>query len=235
MKSRYSMLTLAAMLICAAPGAHAATVYIDGSSNIFGAGHAAPPAPSGGGAGILPTLFAFPAAPAQVLTFSSVTGAVTCCSSTFNGPDGGVEASGTTDILSYGGVAGVKDDSHTMFLVGVFLGSNEPVDPAPARLDFSVGALGEHFASLAPAIGQVFYVGDGLTGTGGGATQQFLVPSTATRLYLGFADAFDFGSPTGLPGFYGDNSGTILAILDVSGLPTPTRARSWGTLKVRYR
>ena len=59
-------------------------------------------------------------------------------------------------------------------------------------------------------IGQVFFIGDGLTGTGSGAIQTFAVPDAATRLFLGVADAFAFGSdlPGGRdPGFFDDNSG----------------------------
>lgn len=228
---------LLAMLCLVAPVSASNIVYVDGSSNIYGAGHAIPPAPGGGGGGILPTLASFVAGAGQVLTFSSITGGVRCCgpASAINPPDGGTNASGTTDILPYGGISGVKDDAHTMFLVGVFLDDSEPSGTPPPALDFSPAAIGEHFGSLSPAIGQVFYVGDGLTGTFAGATQQFVVPATATRLYLGFADAFEFGSPTGEPGYYGDNSGTIQAILDVRPLATPARTGSWGKLKLIYR
>jgi hypothetical protein len=49
---------------------------------------------------------------------------------------------------------------------------------------------------------QVFFIGDGRTGTGSGNSQQFMIPFRATRLYLRFADASGF---QGNPGFYGDN------------------------------
>ncbi len=215
------------------------TVVVSGQANIFGAGHALPPAPGGGGAGVLPPSLIFAAAPAQQLVFANVTGTMSCCGSLAdiaNGPDGGSNASGTTDILSWNGIAGIVDGSHTMFLVAVFLDDNEPADPAPARLDFSAGMLGENFFTLAPELGQVFYVGDGLTGTGAGATQTFAVPPTATRLFVGIADADQFGNPTSLPGFYGDNLGTFTADFLIQPFdPTPVHAGSWGKLKSTYR
>jgi hypothetical protein len=229
------LLFAGALAVLAVP-VSANTLVVPGSANIFGAGHAAPPEPGSGGAGSLPPTFSFAALGGQVLTFSGVFGSVSCCNSAQTGPDGGPFASGTTDITSYGGIAGVIDSQHTMFLVGVFLDASEPADPAPACLDFSTGQLGENFVVLAPAIGQVFYIGDGLTGTGTGATQSFLVPATATRLQLGFADAQEFGDPTSAPGFYGDNTGQVTAIFDVvPPLVVPTLPASWGRLKISYR
>ncbi|MEO5989480.1 MAG: hypothetical protein ABIU54_13295 [Candidatus Eisenbacteria bacterium] len=223
-----------------AAAASAADLTVPGQANIFGAGHAVPPAPGGELGGVLPPSYSFAAGAGQVLTFSSVTGTVTCCSSDLitygTGPDGGPWATGTTDITSYGGVSGIVHGSRTMFLVGVFLTEAEPTDPAPARLDFSAGAYGDGFSAIAPAIGQTFFVGDGMTGTGTGLTQQFMVPSNATRLYLGFADAADFGAPSSAPGYYGDNAGQLMALLDVT-TPQPTASRNgtWGRLKTIYR
>ena len=218
----------------------AAVLAIDGQANIFGAGHASPPAPGGESPGQSPPGYTFTAAPGQVLNFSSVTGIVTCCESNLGaygtGPDGGPHASGDTDITSFGGVSGILHSSRTMFLVGVFLDANEPVDPAPARLDFSGGAIGDDFTVLSPEIGQTFFVGDGLSGTGSGLTQQFIVPPSATRLYLGFADAADFGAPSSAPGYYGDNAGQLSAIFSITDIgATATRRSTWGTLKTSYR
>lgn len=233
---RPSPLALACVLVLAASPAFAATLVVPGTANIFGAGHAAPPAPGGGAPGTLPPMVTFTAASGQILTFSGVSGTVSCCNSSMTGPDGGPYASGTTDITGTGGISGVRDDQHTMFLVGLFLTDAEPADPAPPALDFSAGQLGENFVALAPQVGQLFYVGDGLTGTGTGATQSFLVPPTATRLYLGFADALEFGDPVSPPGYYGDNLGQLVAVLDVvPPVVVPTRAHTWGRLKIAYR
>jgi hypothetical protein len=60
----------------------------------------------------------------------------------------------------------------------------------------------------------MFFVGDGLTGTGSGDTQIFHVPDTATRLFLGFSDRH--ASTPDLPGWYGDNSGSITLTVEQS-------------------
>jgi hypothetical protein len=174
------------------------------------------------------------------LTIISATGTVACDtdSSHNNGPDGGKHGTAATHICSYDGVSGImygpelEPKGKTMFLVGVFLGDAEPQDPAPPRLDFSETALTEHFLSLSPRLGQVFFIGDGLTETGSGTTQVFDVPDEATRLFLGFADSYDFGhfacdcasrsscadEKDSMPGYYGDNTGILhvtLAFEDV--------------------
>lgn len=172
----------------------------------------------GGGVGNVPTA-TFPVIAGQAITFSGVTGSWSCCSggSTFNGPDGGPFAGGSTDLSPIDGhIAGIRDTSHTMFLVGLFLGSSLPT-VRPSRLDFSTTGLTESFTTLSPAPGQVFYIGDGLTGTGSGSTQTFIVPAGAVTLYLGVADGFDF---TGLPGFYGDDVGSVSGTVSGSN-PVP--------------
>ena len=195
--------------------AHAETIGVDAQANIFGAGHitpSVPPAIPPGTVGTLPPGFSFPAGPGKTLKFSSITGTLNCCSfdsqeppagPTVNGPDGGPFASGSTDINAIGGISGLIHGNRSMFLVGVFLDDTEPTDPAPARLDFTGN---DNFPVLFPLLRQVFFIGDGLTGTGTGSVQQFRVPATATRLFLGFVDAMDFH---GDPGFYDDNLGEL--------------------------
>jgi len=165
--------------------------------------------------GVLPPAYSFIPQANQVLKFSSITGLVT-----YNGGGNYYGAEGwssLTDILSYAGIAGIISDRR-MFLVGVFLNNNEPSDPAPIRLDFRQTALTESFTELYPDLNQTFFIGDGLTGVGTGVPQRFHVPATATRLFLGFADGSDFN---GLPGLYGDNSGTVTAIFDISAATPP--------------
>jgi hypothetical protein len=220
--SRPVVATLLAAVLAAPVLAGAQALTVPGTANLFGAGHAAAPNPGGGGAGTLPPFVTFLAGPGKVLRFSAVGGSVSCCSGggTFNGPDGGPFASGSTDVTSFGGIAGLINADATMFLAGLFLDGSEPVDPAPTRLDFSSGALGTSFASLAPAIGQTFFIGDGRVGSGG-AVQSFLVPATATRLFLGFVDSFDFGSPTSPPGYYSDNVGELDTRFSISPTAVP--------------
>ena len=59
-------------------------------------------------------------------------------------------------------------------------------------------------------LNRIFYIGDGLTERNTGALQKFYVPEGATRLFIGFADAFSY---QGLPGSYGDNMGSIKATI----------------------
>ena len=83
----------------------------------------------------------------------------------------------------------------TMFLVGVFTDSSSAKPPGPKRLDANDPK------NLTPELFQSFFIG---TGKG----KQIQVPSTATRLILGFADAYSF---TGAPGSYDDNVGELTA------------------------
>jgi hypothetical protein len=81
-------------------------------------------------------------------------------------------------------------------LVGVFVGPGGPSGPAPANLNFTgAGGIGTAFASLSPDLDQLFFIGDGLTGTGTGDIQQFFAPVGATTLYLAVSDSV--GSSTG--------------------------------------
>ncbi|WP_431267801.1 hypothetical protein [Dankookia sp. P2] len=91
-------------------------------------------------------------------------------------------------------------------LVGVFLDGHEQDagHHAPATLDFT--SIGENFASLAPALDQPFFVGDGLDSAG--HTQAFLVPDAARILVLGVLDGTGFHDAAGA---YADNSGFVTA------------------------
>lgn len=222
--SKGALILAVSVLNCSV--ASASMVTIGGQSNIFGAGHAAPPM-GVLGSGLLPPVFSFSAGAGQVLTFSSVSGSVRIDNDNnpgySNGPDGGTLYT-STNVSSVGGISGVVHDAKTMFLVGVFLDGSEPVDPPPSTLNFSASALGENFATLAPSLRQVFFIGDGLTGTGSGSVQQFYVPTNATRLYMGFADAYD-GTIGGAPGYYIDNDGELIATFEISSVaavPEPT-------------
>jgi hypothetical protein len=118
----------------------------------------------------------------------------------------------TGDVLNmvadYGtGISGPMD-VQTSGLVGVFIGSSVPSGPAPAQLDDGIS-----FTSLAPGLDQIFWIGDGLTGTGTGSVQSFLAPSGATRLYLGVVDGF---------GWY-NNPGVIdVTISGATSVPEPS-------------
>jgi len=139
------------------------------------------------------------------------------------------------DMASAGGVSGMllyeSDPAarRVMFLSGVFTSGSVPQAPAPAALNFSGSfggsPLGTAFASLSPLLNQTFYVGDGLTGTGTGATQAFAVPDGATHLYLGIVDGGYF---VGAPDYYDNNRGSF-AVQGTVAVPEPA---TWAALVV---
>lgn len=117
----------------------------------------------------------------------------------FFGPDGN---EGSESILfSLNEISGYQGPEGA--LVGVFLDDTIPnhgVTPAP--LDFTPSGLGTNLDSLSPALGQIFFIGDGFRDDG--EAQQFIAPPGATRLFLGIPDGGSFDGP---PGFYEDNDG----------------------------
>lgn len=120
-----------------------------------------------------------------------------------------------SDLSSVGGISGYLGPQGP--LTGVFLDDSVPsAGPAPARLDFTPGGFGVDFASLSPGLGQVFYIGDGITG--GGDFQEFVAPMGATRLFLGIPDGFGF---VGQPGAYDDNDGAYRVRIGINEVPVP--------------
>ncbi len=212
----------------------ATTIVIPGNANIFGAGHTAPPPspstplnqtyPLESGAGVLPPGVAFAPDPYLVLRFESVTGGVGYnMTSGLAGGDGFSNQPGPdgllgTNINTTAGLSGISKTNRVLFLVGVFLGANEPVT-APGALNYD-GA--DNQLNFAPALGQTFFIGDGFTNSS--VQQNFYVPTGATRLYLGFADGFHF---LGEPSWYGDNHGSLTATLrfdSYNHVPDPATA-----------
>ena len=175
------------------------TLKVDAKSNIFRAGVVAP---AENPEGLVPPSVTFERSAGKVLTFSNVSGRVSCCGGgeEFNDADGGTFAGGVTDVESLGGISGITHPNKTMFLVAVFLDDNPPTPPGPARLDANDPK------NLTPELYQTFFIG---TGKG----KQFEVPAKATRLFLGFADASGF---TGAPGAYDDNVGELNAKFSIS-------------------
>lgn len=112
------------------------------------------------------------------------------------GPDGN---NPTSSLNAIGGISGYMGTEGA--LVGVFLDDSIPNGAPPATLDFKPAAARD-FLNLAPGIGQVFFIGDGLNS--GAQFQSFTAPAGATRLFLGIPDGFGFN---GNPGAYDDNDG----------------------------
>ena len=84
---------------------------------------------------------------------------------------------------------------------------NDTSDPAFAvptgfvtGLDYQTGGgANQGLPSYSPLLNQIFFIGDGLTGTGSGSVQDFIVPDGATSLYLAVADSV--GGSTGNDGY----------------------------------
>lgn len=161
-----------------------------------------------------PVLYS-PVTGGQVLMFSA-TGSTSVDGSCFANADG-IGASGycyanefsdgTGPINGIGNYTGPAD-----VLYGVFLNSSTPTGTGgPASLDYTVPA-NISAASYTPALNQIFYIGDGLTGNGTGAVQQFLVPTGATRLYLAVADSV---------GGSNNNVGSLSVTVTVASAPEP--------------
>ena len=113
-------------------------------------------------------------------------------------PDGGgfFELAGGPGTPSSNGIAGMIAPVNA--LVGLFLNDNLPTSSgAPPGLDFRPSGLGTAFLTLNPALKQVFFIGDGRTGNGTGAVQQFIVPAGATRFFLGTVDGFGWNTNSG--------------------------------------
>jgi large repetitive protein len=110
-------------------------------------------------------------------------------------PDGGAPCGGGSFPAALG-VSGYNGPINA--LIGVFLDASTPAGAAPPALDFSTpGSLAQ--PTVAPQLRQVFFIGDGRTGTGSGTAQQFVVPAGATRLFLASSDGIganynNFGS-----------------------------------------
>jgi hypothetical protein len=148
-----------------------------------------------------------------------------------NNPDGDFQF----DMTNYGDGISAPLKVRANALVGVFLGDASPTGTAtPEQLDFTSGL---DFESLAPGIGQIFFIGDGLTsdsnmGLFDGARQAFVVPAGATRLFLGTVDGIgwynnggsftvevtqapvqfrDCGDPTGATGITASDALFVLA------------------------
>jgi PEP-CTERM motif len=194
-------------------------VNIPSTSEIFSAGQAAP----NDFMGTLPVaVTGFTPGPGNVLTFNSVTGSVSCGGGcTFVGPNGGTNqggaSTGTNISLTNSGLSPIQFTGREFFLVGVFLDNTVPSGAGPASIgDYGGGTITTTQASYSPVIDQTFFIG---TGNNNGQ-QIFNVPATATRLFLGFADGVPLFN--GQAGAYGDNLGSLTAILQITQTITAT-------------
>jgi hypothetical protein len=104
--------------------------------------------------------------------------------------DGGSYIVSSGSKLGIGGYLSIAANS----LVGVFLSDAVPSGTAPGPLDYSV--ISTNFASFAPSLHQIFFIGNGLRHDGT-TVQDFIVPVGATRLFLGSADGYGWANNSG--------------------------------------
>ena len=131
---------------------------------------------------------------------------------TLYGPDGN-GTPGSSNISSFGGISGYIGTQGA--LVGLFLDNTIPNGTAPAAINFSNAGLGVDFLTLSPDLGQVFFIGNGVTA--GNIFQEFYAPTGATRLFLGITDGFGFNGP---PGAFDDNDGSYRIRIGINEVPT---------------
>ncbi len=210
-------LSLLGLIACLAPIAHADTLgmtTVHATDSVYAAGAYAVDAPSFGGTA--PVGIAI-APGVTSITFSSSTGATVTVNGggNYNDADGIGSAQGETNF-GFNSLSGISSPT-AGYIAGVFLAAGGPAGTAPTALNFD-GTGGTSFNSLSAAIDQVFYVGDGLTGDATGTTQTFYVPTGATELYLGLADACGYN---GGPGCLGDNAGSFTVNYDEAGSGVP--------------
>jgi hypothetical protein len=214
-----ALITASLALVLAAPLLSQVTLTVDATMDIYRAG-----AYNDGSDGVAPAVYSFPAHPFQTLTFSGVNGMWTCSTGIAEfGADGTttLPCAGRDIANPTGPFSGYNLTDFAGAMVGMFLEDTLPTS-APPSLRFYVsnnsdGGIQTDFKGLSPVIGQVFFIGDGLTGTGSGSVQTFAVPATATHLYLGFVDSCTLTSTA--PSCYSDNAGSMSAIFQLEQHP----------------
>jgi len=187
-------------------------VNVDGRASIYGVeGHQG----SVDGKTVLPAVeLTFSAGPLNIFNFMA-TGTTNCCNSPtpYTPPDGNTY---NTNISALNGLSASIGNSQ-LGLLGVFTDGSDPYGMTPpAALYWDRN----NPTSLAPQLRQVFYIGDGRNGynNSGGDLLNFTAPSTATKLFLGFADGWWF---QGNPSYYFDNTGSLDVDVLLQSQPVP--------------
>lgn len=130
--------------------------------------------------------------------FGDVRGSLSCCfAEDPTGPEG-LNSCCSTDLLSSGGISGLRMLQGAHFLAGVFLDDGPPQATAPPIRDDTNAS---NALVVSPLLQQSFFIGDGYAN---GVQQTFVAPPGATRLFLGIMDGLFTDGP---PGYYFDNRG----------------------------
>lgn len=198
---RVTLLTYAPLAVLMAGSASAqTTLMVPATANIFAAGQ------SVAFSGTLPPVVTFAAGSVEAVTVVSIGKITLGAGEPYSGP-AGIAFPGGTDLSSFDGRSGIIALDRGFFLTGVFLDDSVPAGSGPPILNFT-GA--EDFLTLRPQLFQTFFVGHGLTESGGSPVLKiFFVPPGATRFFLGISDGCVLAN--GPPGCYEDNVGEFEA------------------------
>jgi hypothetical protein len=104
---------------------------------------------------------------------------------------------GGSNLTSHQGGAehGISDITAPMnSLLGLFLGDERPDRTRPPK-PFKRRGSGANSLTISPELKQVFFIGSGTTKEG--ARRRYLVPTGATRLYLGVMDGYEWNNNQG--------------------------------------
>lgn len=209
----FAALVAVGALACAVAtaAAQSGTTAVAGTANIYTSNGNTMNPYSGGGQGTAPVQINLNSGTGRVATFTA-SGTWGCAGTDGYSVDGSQCAGSGTDLNSSGNISGIVMNGRTMPLVGLFTNGALP-GTAPASLTYGGSGIDYNAASFpAPALGQIFFIGDGLTPTL--ANQFFSVPDSATTLFLGVADGFGF---SGDPGYYDDNVGSVSVQYAITG------------------
>jgi hypothetical protein len=189
---------------------------------------------AGGGGDVAPAqspvLVSFAVTPGQVLQFINVTGqASNDPLATLSGADG--DQFFLTKFAPENGIGSTR--APRAALMGTFVGAGVPVSgPNPGDLgnmfmDYQYGAAVADLtaASISAPLQAAFFIGDGLTGTGSGSVQSFVVPAGATRLFLGVMDSFQWANNVGGYQVTVIPAPATVALLGLGGLAMARRRR----------
>lgn len=157
----------AAVLATSFVGAAHAGLTVSALASPFNAGgNYAPSSADNGGA---PASVSLTAGSGRTMTFD-VSGSWNCCGTTsflYTGADG--RAGESTNVANVNKISG-PDASRVMFLAGVFLAADangNPILPgtAPSRAQYLAAGDFQSASYSGIGLGQIFFIGDGYTGT----------------------------------------------------------------------